>query len=161
MKKSQTSMEFMSIMGIGFVLIALIGGIFFTVSNDARDNLDTTQIQNIGRLFIENIEKIYFQGSGNRITISASFPQDILNMTIFHGNSTSGQFDMLNITYVVGDEEKSQIYYPNELYIRFNCTTCIQRGNYSIFNESDYSPGAKNIRIESKGTFVDVMFVKE
>ena len=59
--KAQSSLEFLIIFGIGFTIIVVLGGIFFTYSTDARDELDQKQLRKTGDEIISNVEKIYFE----------------------------------------------------------------------------------------------------
>ena len=163
-KKSQSSFEFMVIFGIGFSLIIILGGVFFSYSNSAQKGLDKKQIDNIADELMSNIERIYFLGKGNRITMKTTFPDGIENFTIVHKNISGVEFDYLNISTYNEKLLLSNIYETNE-YVRFNCTACyhsplINGEGISSFNQSDFSVGQKNIRIESFGDYVSVDFYK-
>lgn len=167
MNKSQSSFEFISIFGIGLILILLLGGIFFTISDRAKDSLDQQQIDNIGNEIISNIEKIYFRGSGNKITLNAKFPEKIENFTIHQGSGTQGSYSYLNISYVSDGNVFSSLYFPSEIFVRFNCTQCYTNPNpipaanpfnTTYFNDSDHSAGTKTITIISYGNWVSLDF---
>ncbi len=176
-KKSQSSLEFLTIFGIALVLILVLSGIFFSYSSGASESLGEDQIRKIGNTIMNNVAKIYFLGSGNKITVKASFPDGIGNISIIHMNisNSSGdynQFDILNISY--GNNGggnsltlNSNIFYTNELYIRFDCNRCTNttpiNGNWiSYYNDtSDFSQGAKRISIKSSNNTVYIDFIKE
>ncbi len=175
MKRSQSSLEFLTIFGIGFVIIVVLGGIFLTYSNGAKKSLDLKQMNKIGDDLTSNIEQVYYLGSGNKLTMKASFPEGIENFTIVHKNvsNPSGigyiQYDFLNISYYPENSRtintySSMIFETNEIYMRFNCTKCYHttnlNGNWSsYFNSSDFTAGTKQIKVESKGDWVDIGFV--
>lgn len=168
-KKSQSSIEFLTIFGIGLLLIVIMSGIFFMYSGEAKSELDKQQIEIIGSELISNIEQIYFAGSGNRITLKSTFPQGIENFTIHHINNSKGEFDYLNITYIFDKQIISSIFLPTELYIRFNFsnslnTPKINNNWISYFSgnnaTSNYNGGVKSIRIESQGDFVSLEFIR-
>jgi len=177
-KKSQSSLEFLIIFGMGFIFIILLSSIFFSYSKSASNSLDKEQIDKIGFEITSNIEKIYFLGSGNRVTMKAKFPNGIENFTIKHKNISDPnnlgqyiQFDYLDIE-VLNDIPKNltdtihNIYESNQLYIRFNCTKCYQtipiNGNWiSYYNDSDFNGGAKSIRFEGFENYVSVDFYFE
>lgn len=168
--KAQSSLEFLIIFGIGFTIIVVLGGIFFTYSTDARDELDQKQLRKTGDEIISNVEKIYFLGNNNMITLTSKFPDGIENFTIIHKNTSDGvttkEFDYLNISYISGGEVVSNIFAANENYIRFNCSLCYHspniNGNYtSHYNSSDFSGGVKKIKIISKNEYVQIDFVNE
>jgi len=166
-KKSQSSMEYLIIFGMALFLITIIGGVFFTYSNQSKNKLDQEQLDLIGKKIISNVEQIYFYGEGNRIPFKTTFPDKIENFTIVHVNKTGKTFDYLNISYYDGENElKSSIFLTKELYIRFNLTNYEKHtpnigGNWiSYVNESYlFSSGPKTIRIESFGSYVGIEFV--
>ena len=169
-KKSQSSLEFLFIFAIGFSIIAILGGIFFTYSSDAKDTLDEKQLSKIGDELMSNIEKIYFLGSNNMITFNSKFPEGIQNFTIVHKNNsnltTVIEFDYLNITYISNGKINSNIFSTNENYIRFNCSKCYHTNNIngtytSYFNSSDFTGGSKKLKILSKGSYVQIDFINE
>ncbi len=169
-KKSQASLEMLLIFGITFTVILILGGIFFNYSTGAKNTLDEKQLEKTGNELITNIEKIYFLGNNNMITFSANFPEGIDNFTIVHKNTTDGttnfEYDYLNISYISDKEIIDTIFTSNENYIRFNCSKCYHttniNGSYiSYFNSSDFSGGAKRIKIQSKGDYIQLDFIKE
>lgn len=169
MKQSQASLEFLMIFGIGFSIILILTGVFFGYFNSEKETLDAKHLQNIGEELMSNVEKIYFLGNGNRVTLNTKFPEGIENVTIYHiiDKNISGvnvSFDYLNFSYISGGKIQSQIFTPNEPYIRFNCTRCEHSltENISYYNDtSDFTGGFKRIKIESKGDWVTIDFVKE
>jgi len=163
-KKSQESLEYITIFGIAFIILSIVAGVFFSYVNETKQSLDKQQIDNIANEVISNIEKIYFLGKGNRLTTSANFPVGIENISIHHKKTPQGEpFDYLNISFYQDGVFISNIYETKETYIQFNCTLCnkIPSQNISYYNSSDYSAGIKNIKIESKGTWINVDFVND
>lgn len=163
--KSQSSTELLITLAIGFTIILIIGGIFFNYSVSAKNTLDKKQIEKIGNELITNIEKIYFLGNGNRLTYETEFPELIYNFTIVHLNNTNSTDDIVldyfNIAYQDENTISSSIFFTNEFFIRFNCTnSCYKSGNISYYNETSIGGGNKRIRIESKGKYVNVDFVR-
>ena len=167
-KKTQSSLEFLMIFGIGFTIILILSGIFFTYFNEEKDTLDSKHIENIGNEITKNVEKIYFLGTGNRITINTNFPDGIENITIVHKNNVNvgGElisYDYLNVTYIIKKSVETQMFETKENYIRFNCSQCTHNTitNVSYFEDPSYfSGGNKKIRVESKGDFVEISFVR-
>jgi len=165
LKKSQNSLEFLMIFVIGFIIIILFGAIFFNYSLESKSYLDKNQIDRIGNEIVTNIEKIYFLGNNNMITLNSNFPDGIENFTIVHINFTDRYVDYINISYYDEKNINHEIFQMSENYIRLNCTLCNHttniNGNYtSYFNSSDFSEGAKRIRILSKGNFIEISFTK-
>jgi hypothetical protein len=160
--KAQASMEYLIIFGIAVALITITGAIFFSYVNESKTALDQKQVEKMGTEIVNNIEKIYFLGSGNRVTMKMTFPDNLINFTIHHRKINGEPFEFLNISYYWEDQKVSSIFTPNQLYVRFNCTNCYYDTvrNISYYDASDSSLGAKQIQLTSKGTFVSVDFVK-
>ncbi len=161
-KKSQSSLEFLLIFGIGFFLILLMGGVFFTFSSEAKQNLDRKQLTKISNDIMTNIENVYFLGNGNRITMDVNMPEGIENITIHHYNVSGDSYDYLNFSFYLNQKFVSEIIIPKETYIKFDCSDCSKLNeNLSYFPIYDINPGPKRIRFESKGDYVDVNFIRE
>lgn len=169
MKKAQSSVEFLIILGIALTIIMILSGVFFSYFNSAKQNLDKQQLTNIGNDLISNIERIYFMGSGNRITQQSNFPDGIVNFTIEHFNISNGtnynQFEVINITFYDSIAESSLLFYPIETYVKIDCDRCQNttplNGNYtSYFNQSMFSQGPKEIRLETRGDTVYLSFTR-
>lgn len=166
LKKGQSSLEFLMIFGIGFGIILILSGLFFSYFSEEKSSLDIKHIENIGEKIISTSEKIYFMGKDNKLTIDARFPENIQNISIIHYtkdiSGTPTEFDVLNITFHRDGETyyDSTYFQTNELYIRFNCTRCnhIPSENLSYYNESMFSEGNKKIEIRSMGDWVSIDF---
>ena len=164
-KKSQSSLEFLMIFGIGFTIILILSAIFFNYFNAEKNSLDNKHISNLGNQLMQNTEKIYFLGAGNRVTINTNFPEQIKNMNVVHKNNVTvdgkqTSFDYLNITM---NNNVTHIFTANENYIRFNCGDCYHNltNNISYVNDSSFlTAGRKKIRIENRGDFVEISFVR-
>ena len=164
-KKAQSSLEFLMIFGIGFSIILVFSGLFFGYFNEEKNSLDSKHLENLGNKIIQSIEKVYFLGSGNRVTLNTNFPSGIRDFEIYHMNnitvdSKKISYDYINITL---ENEISQIYTTNELYVRFNCKDCYHNltTNISYLNDSSFlTAGNKKIRIENVGDYVEISFVR-
>lgn len=164
--KGQSSLEFLVILGIGFTLVLVMGSIFFTYSNDAKVSLDSKQLKNIGDDIINNVEKVYFLGIGNKITIKTSFPNGIENITIHNIKVGSQDVSYYNISYIGDKQVLSEIFEPVESYVKLNCSSgpegCIRHNaNVSYYPNDMFTGGYKKIRIESRGDYVNIDFMRE
>lgn len=159
--KGQGSLEFLMIFGIGFLLIMIMAGVFFTFSGEAKQSLDKKQLEKIGRDIMNNVENVYFLGSGNRITMNLNMPDGIENITIKHINDSGEVYDYMEFSFYQNKNLVSEVYLPKENYIQFDCTDCAQSGNVSSYPIYDLNPGPKRLRIESKGDWVAIDFIRE
>ncbi len=163
MKKAQSSLEFLTIFGIGLSIIMIMSGLFFSYYQSEKATLDSKFLQKIGQNIMEKTEKIYFLGEGNKVTIETKFPDNIINMTIHHENISGLEFDILNISYLDDGNLNFLLFTANEPYIRFNCTKCFSNvttsPNRSYYNNSaDFTGGDKRIKVESYGDWVSIDF---
>jgi len=159
-KKSQQSFEFLTIFGIGLVLVTILTGIFYTYYSETRNSLDFEHITTIGDELLLNSEEVYYMGQGNRITYQTNFPSMIENITInrvrnetIEDNNGEDEisYDYLNITYETNGDLVSSIHTPNNFDLRLNCSGqyCNHEDNVSYFDQVILGEGHKNIRIES------------
>ncbi len=171
LEKSQASLEFLMIFGIGFFIVMILGGIFFSYFNEGRSKLNSEHLQNIGTSMIEHIEKVYFLGNNNRLSVKFNFPDNVVNMSIHHKknevNGVNVSFDYLNISYMAGGDIQDMILTTKEPYIRFNCSkqeSCHHDliNNISYYNATyNYAQGVKTLQFESYSDYVAMDFVSD
>lgn len=162
-KKSQISLEFISIFAIGFAITLIIGSLFFTFSSTQKDKLDIQQVNEIGSDIIFNSEEIYFRGSGNKIQQKAQFPEGIESFKIQQVSTGSNNFSEIEFEVIVDGSIEKIFFSPSQDYITLNCSnTCTYNssGNFSYFNRSDFSAGPKTLSIRSIGDQVLIDFVR-
>jgi hypothetical protein len=164
--KAQASLEYMSIFGIGFLLVALAGGAFFAYTNSAKASLDQDQINKIGTELLDDIQKIYFFGDTNRRTYKTTFPQGVQGISIHHINQSGDNYYYFNFTIIADGEYRDLIFQTDEDYIDIKCVnTCVTANiavgyNISTYDESYLGQGFKNIRIEALNNSVYVEFIE-
>ena len=159
--KSQSSFEMLIIFGFSFLLIILIGGYYIQFSATATSQIDVSQKNKIFTDIMDKSTRIFYQGNGNRVTVNAQLPDSITSMTIETRNNGTVDFDYLNITYDDNKQTRSSLYFPNELFVRLNCSTsCFDNGTNWVFHEEFNSQGPKQVRIESRGDYVLIDFVR-
>lgn len=168
-KKGQSSLEFITIFGIAFAILISIGALFLGYFNSSKESLDADYLQKTGLEIMSNVEKIYFLGHGNRLSIDLKFPRGVRNISIHHYNNVLlpsgeiGNFDYLNITQVEEGMSLDHVFHPYEMYIRFNCSGCSHDNvkNISWFNSTVASEGFRKMRFESKGDWVEISFPQD
>lgn len=164
-KKAQASLEYMVIFGIVFVMISVVGGLFFSYTNSAKESLDKKQINKIGQEIISNVQKIYFFGDGNRVTITPTFPQGIENLSIHHINESGDDYYYLNFSIINQGLYEDLIFQTTEDGIPFGCLDCtvdVPVGvghNVSYFNQTYLGQAVHRIKIEAINDTVYVDFV--
>ena len=173
-KRAQSSLEFLTILGIGLGILAILGAIFLGVAIDTKNSFDKKQLEKLGRNIITSVDKIYHLGEGNRITMTQTFPTNIINMTILHSegsdNGNPVWFDMLVISYADQEDGDLQNMYFETIkpYVRFNCSSSCTHNTMtpgpqveynSTYNYTFLTGGVRYIQIESKGNYVNIDFV--
>jgi hypothetical protein len=164
-KKAQASLEYMSIFGIGFLLVALVGGAFFAYTNSAKASLDQDQINKIGNELLDDIQKIYFFGDTNRRTYKTTFPKGVQSISIHHINESGDNYYYFNFTIIADGKYRDLIFQTDEDYIDIKCFNCTQtytsaNENITTYWEGHLGQGFKNIRIEAINNSVYVDFVE-
>ena len=162
-KKSQISLEFISIFAIGLGITLLVGSLFFSLSSSEKKSLDIKQINEIGNDLVTNAEEIYFRGSGNKIQYKAQFPNGIETFEIKQINTSSNNFSELHFGFNVANTFETVIFSSTQDYITLNCsTTCTYNSTTrtGTFDSSDFSLGPKTLSIRSIGDQVLIDFVR-
>ena len=165
MKKAQSSLEFLMILGIALVFTIVLGGIFFSFSNSSHKTLNSEQVNRIGNDLMRSIDEMYFRGPGNKIQYKANFPGDIVNFTIHYFQNSSLNYSYLNISKYSDDEVHEHLFFPAETYIHFACEKCYNfsdgANNTYFYNESAFSNGPKKVSIKATSNEVMIDFVQE
>ncbi len=157
-KNSQVSFEYLIIFGISFLIILISFYYFSTEMIISNGEISKEQVSKIGNTLISNIEKVYFNGEGSRLTYKLKFPNNINDMYVQNVNGISVLF--FNIS--IGDTNTLSYFYSNYDNLKFNLspnneiifnsTTNITRFNKSYY----YSSGIKNIKLISRGDYVEI-----
>ena len=138
MNNAQASMEHIMVIAIAFVIILPLVYLFYSYSQSSAENINIARINALGRTIVNSAESIYYLGEPSKITLRESIPEGISKMNI-----TSN--------FVEG---------INELTFTLNGGTDVSfSSNVNIngtFSEEQYSPGIKEITIESKGYYVNI-----
>lgn len=161
--KAQASFELLLILSFSLTLTILAAGYYVMYSQEATDELNKAQLDRIFDDVMNKVSRVYFAGNGNRITIEATIPQGVNQITIENGTTGGGiNFNYLNISYVGdGGNIVESLYFPEELFIYLNCTSsCTYTGNRGIFDRQHTGSGAKRIRVESEGDIVSIDFIQ-
>ena len=80
--KAQVSMEYLLVVGLGFLLIIPIILIAYTQSSRFSNDVTTAQIQKVGTELVDAINSVYYAGPPTKKTMKLYFPDGINNITI-------------------------------------------------------------------------------
>ncbi|MFT4243993.1 MAG: hypothetical protein ACMXYB_00880 [Candidatus Woesearchaeota archaeon] len=165
--KAQASFELLLILGFSLTMIIIAGGYYVSYSSNASDNLNSGQIDRVFTDVLGKSTRVFFAGNGNRITIEASLPDGIEEIAIERGITSASSeigvglnFSYINVTSIRGGEFVSQIFAPDDIYIKLDCSfSCTHDGDRAVFNQEHLNRGPKRIRVESRGGFVEINFI--
>ena len=80
-KRGQVSIEYLIVVGMVVFFITGTLGIAFYYSNNIKDQVKITQVQNFVNKVITSSETVYYSGSPSRVTISGYLPPGVNNIT--------------------------------------------------------------------------------
>lgn len=132
-KRSQVSVEFLTIFGFAFLMTIPVIIIFQTQSAETKDALATNHIRNIGIKIIDKAESIYYLGEPSKTTLEVYFPEHIQLINI------SGR------TIIFEYLTSKNVLQENVLVSQINLT-----GSLSA------NPGIHYIKIEASGDAVSL-----
>ena len=166
-KKSQASFELLLILGFSLTLTILAGGYYMTYSTQASDSLNAGQVERVFEDVMGKATRVFFAGTGNRITIETSLPGGIEEIAIERSVTTSSadvgpsiNFSYINVTSMQGGISRSQLFFPDDVFIQLNCTfSCTYDGDRAVFDMEHINRGPKRIRVESRGDYIEVNFI--
>ncbi|MBN2422442.1 hypothetical protein JXB41_04405 [Candidatus Woesearchaeota archaeon] len=81
-KRSQVSVEFLTIFGFVFLMLIPLVIVFHLQSNETKDSLASNQIRNMGMKIIDKTEYVYYLGEPSKTTLKFMFPERIENISI-------------------------------------------------------------------------------
>ena len=81
-KKSQIAIEYLAIIGFVIIMITVIASLTLLYSQQTQGEIAAQQIDRIAKKVVDSAESVYFLGAPTRKTITATFPDQIRNITI-------------------------------------------------------------------------------
>lgn len=91
-KRTQISIEYITIFGFVFLMIVPLIIIYYDQTQHVQESIAINQIYNIAREIADKAEQIYYSGEPSKTTIQAYFPERIESITI---NGSIIQFNYL------------------------------------------------------------------
>ncbi|MEM4260437.1 MAG: hypothetical protein QXG00_04330 [Candidatus Woesearchaeota archaeon] len=80
-KKSQISMEYMTIAGFAFLMSFPLIIIFYNHVNDFNTDVSYTQMDRIGVEIINAADTVYYMGAPSQLSLRLYFPQNVQSIT--------------------------------------------------------------------------------
>ena len=125
-------MEYLTIVGFVMVLLIPLLVMFYNFRSESSDTIVSNQINQVGKKMTDTAETIYFLGEPSKTVIKTYIPAKVKSITI--GNNEL----VFNISTRAGTDQ--MVFFSS-----VNIT-----GTVSI------TEGQHNIRIESKGAYVEI-----
>jgi hypothetical protein len=129
-KKGQISIEYMAVVGMVTLIVLVMFALSQYYLGEIRTTVNSNQVDQIGKLIVENAETVYYHGEPSKVTLSVQMPKGVQSITIYENEIT------FTITRRGGDVD---IYYPSTVPLQGNIST---------------THGPRNIEIEASGGYV-------
>jgi hypothetical protein len=142
-KKSQASFEYLAVFAIGFVILIPLLYVFQQYSAESADKIQYNKLNIIGVDIMNSAETVYYMGYPARLTLQENFPAGIVGITL----DSNWSIRTSVLTFKLSNDKELSFFTNVNL-------------NMSI-NETYYSPGLKNIRVETRnltqGHYVEIV----
>jgi len=80
--RAQASFEYLMIVALALGIIVPTAFFFFRYSSDSTSQLADIQLLEVGRTVVNTAERVYYSGSGSKIQIEFTLPEEIVTMYI-------------------------------------------------------------------------------
>jgi uncharacterized protein (UPF0333 family) len=129
-RKSQISIEYLSILGFVLVVLIFILALSFVYSRQIEDQIIVNQVDKIAKEIVDSAESVYYYGEPTKTTIKAYHPENIEQISISAND----------ILFVVRTKNGlTDISYHSEVNLTGTIST---------------APGIKNFQIEAREGYV-------
>ena len=118
-RKSQSSIEYLSIVALTFVIIVPTTYLFYTYSQESTDEISDSQLTKIGRNIIDTSESVYYSGLNSKAVIDFNLPDSVQSATIVEGREL-----VFNISTHFGI---SEIVFFSAINLTTDGTNCIAK----------------------------------
>ncbi len=80
--KAQVAMEYIIIVGFVVVITIPLVLLFYDYSGSSNMQINTNQINGVGKKIMDSAESVYYLGVPSKITLKANFPQSVSSVDI-------------------------------------------------------------------------------
>ena len=151
MKRGQGAFEYVLVVGIAMLLIVPGAVLFYNYSSKSADEVSRSQIDIIGKDFIDAVEKVYYIGENSWETIKIDVPENVKWIYVLNnseliieydshvGRSEAVFFSDINITTPYSMSGKwyiSDITIENETHAGYRLVKITSMGSYVLINET-------------------------
>ena len=139
--KGQSSLEYILIVAITFVIIVPTTYLFYSYSKGSGAELSDAQITKIGKTMIDTSTSIFYSGQGSKTTLDINIPDKITGAVIIDGREL-----VFNMTTEFGI---SQLVFFSQVNLTTTGTNCDK--NVCSLPELG-NPGFKKVKVEAVST---------
>jgi hypothetical protein len=133
-RAAQASFEYLMIFAIALIILIPMLYVFQRYTFQSADTIQQNKLKLIGEDIVNTAETVYYMGYPARLTIQEEFPSGIVGM-----NLTADWSKGVNFISFYLQEGREQPYFCG---VNINATIV----------PSDYSPGLKNIMLETRNS---------
>lgn len=83
--KGQSSLEYLLVVALTFVIIIPATYLFFAYSRDSSAEISDSQIIKLGRVLVDRAEIIFYSGQGSKTVLELNVPENIEGVSIIDG----------------------------------------------------------------------------
>ena len=139
--KGQSSLEYILIVAITFVIIVPTTYLFYNYSRESGAELTDAQVTKIGRTIVDTSTSIFYSGQGSKTTLDVNIPDKIAGAVIIDGREL-----VFNMSTGFG---LSQLVFFSNVNLTTTGTNCDK--NVCSLPELG-TPGFKKVKVEAVST---------
>ena len=137
--KSQSSLEYLLIVALTFVIIVPTIYLFYNYSKESSKELKDAQITKVGNSIIDSAKSIFYSGQGSKTVLELNVPDNVNSVSIIDARelvfNTTTNFGISEIVF----------------FSSVNITTIISNCNANVCMLPELaSSGLKKVKVEAK-----------
>ena len=140
--KAQSALEYMTIIGIAFVLIIPAVMIFFNYSKTTTDQTTAAQLNLIGNQILSASEEMHVLGPGSWVTLDINFPDALKNASVENDGKD------LVFVYYSNEGESYSVNFAQQFEMFTGGAQCKDSSGCGL----NVTAGKNTMRIESLGS---------
>lgn len=132
--RGQVSIEYLIVVGMVIFFVISMMGVAYYYSNNIKDQMRMTQLQNFMNKVITSAETVYYSGEPSKVTINAYLPAGVNYLNVFSGCNG------LYVKFQISSGENIQCFESNvniEIYAANPITITEGLKRISIIAEND------------------------
>ena len=147
--RGQAAVEYLMIAGFVMLIMLPLVYLVFNYTQDSGADIANAQVSKLGRDMVNNAESVFYFSEPSKITLDASMPAGVRNISIVQNIAKSGCTECTELRFDIQQRD-------NVATLAFSTPIELRTEMYDIetktstFPEEAYSPGIKHFKIEAK-----------